>query len=437
MNRLLFLLTLTVWAQSRESFEGFRFLVPKGWKVERTAESVVLKKDNGRKYCNSYLFRMTASAGSPESDFSAAWQLHAAKQGLMKPEKVVKELRDGWEVTTGAGNATFQNQPFLIVLSTRTRAGMTYSILHYMNDPEFGAEFAEITNSVTAAAPAQAPVSAPATASRPAAGGGMRMAKATTDFDDGWVATPTAEYVQVSKAGTEVRLYYLNDGLEKSRGNTTGPADFYWAQVVGRAFRTGAAQKYEGVNYPPIYFVEGSGQDPRTGQTRYVAMKVIYAGGARVVVVSSPSQAAYRQLFGHPNDLDRMLNYNKFGVTAADLTGTWVRNAGGGVEYNNAYTGNYAGMSANSTSDEFEFRADGSYRSTHRYANTNNGATKFNGLDYQGKYSVTDWEVVATNRVEGKPKKFWARLEAIQNGYLLILTDSDYESLQYVLYRRR
>lgn len=166
-------------------------------------------------------------------------------------------------------------------------------------------------------------------------------------------------------------------------------------------------------------------------------MKVIYEGGARVVVAVAPNQAAFRQRFAQPNDMDRMLVYNKFAVTARDMAGTWVRNAGGGVEYYNAYTGNYAGMSANSTSDEFVFREDGSYQSTHRYANTNNGATQFSGLDYKGRYTVSDWEVLATNRVDGKAKKFWARLEAIQNGYLLILTDSEYERLQYVLYRRR
>ena len=95
-------------------------------------------------------------------------------------------------------------------------------------------------------------------------------------------------------------------------------------------------------------------------------------------------------------------------------------------------------MAANSTTDEFTFNADGTYRSTHRYANTANGATRFNGLDYQGRFSLpTPWELHATNRVDGKTKKFWARLEAVRGGYLLVLTDSDYEPLQYILYRTR
>jgi hypothetical protein len=166
-------------------------------------------------------------------------------------------------------------------------------------------------------------------------------------------------------------------------------------------------------------------------------MKAVFAGGARVVVAISPNEATHTQLYPHPNYFDRTLNMNRFGLAAQDLTGTWVRNSGGGVEHYNAYSGNYAGMSASSSTDEFTFNPDGTYRSIHRNASTVNSGTKFSALDYQGRFTVSDWELHAINRVDGKTKKFWARLEAIQNGYLLILTGSDYESLQYVLFRKR
>ena len=44
--------------------------------------------------------------------------------------------------------------------------------------------------------------------------------------------------------------------------------------------------------------------------------------------------------------------------------------------------------------------------------------------------------MVASNRIGRKDQTFQARLEAIRNGYLLILTDAGYESLQYSLFRR-
>jgi len=420
-----------LFAQSAETFDIFQFSAPAGWKVERTEASVAMKKDTGARYCNSYLFRSRPSAGSHATDVAANWRSHAAKHGLTKPESVNTFTTDGWEVTTGAGTARFQNQRFLVVVSTRTGYGLAYSLVHYFSDPGFGEELAALTKSIAARPPVS---SAPLPQTAPA---GMTMTKFNTNFDDGWVATVTPAYVQATRSGTEARLYYMNDALEKGRPNTVDVPEYYWARVVQPAFRTSAPQKWVGVTYPPVYLMQGNAVDPRTGRACYVAMKVIYAGGARVVVVVSPNQSTFQQQFPQPNDMDRLINYNKFSVTARDIVGTWVRNAGGGVEYYNAYTGNYAGMSANSTSDEFVFLENGTYKSTHRYANTTNGATKFNGLDYQGRFTVSDWEVLAGNRVDGKTKKFRAQLEAIQNGYLLILTDSDYDRLQYVLYRQR
>lgn len=429
-----FVLSLALGAQSTETFDIFRVTPPRGWVVERKAESLVMKKDTGARYCNSFLFRSRPSAGSHSADVAADWRAHAAKHGLAQPERTNTVSADGWEITTGAGTARFQNSRFLVVVSTRTGHGLAYTLLHYFSDEGFGEEIGALTRSVSVSVPVVSQAAPAAAQSAPA---GMVMTKFNTNFDDGWVATVTPGYVQVTKAGMEARLYYVNDALEKGRPNSVDVAEYFWAKVVQPAFRAAMGQKFVGVTYPPVYLMQGNGVDPRTGRGCWVAMKVVFAGGARVVVVVSPSQAAFQQQFPQPNDMDRMLSYNKFAVTARDVVGTWVKNSGGGVEYYNAYTGSYAGMNASSTSDEFVFQENGTYKSTHRYASTSNGATKFDGLDYQGRYTVSDWEVVAGNRVEGKAKKFRAQLEAIQNGYLLILTDSDYDRLQYVLYRRR
>jgi len=417
---------LTGWA---ETFDAFTFSVPTGWTVQKTADWAAVKREAGGKYCDSFLIPMQASTGSHKNDVENAWRIHAAKHGLVKPESAQSASEDGWEVTTGAGTATVQKLRFTVVVSTRTGQGRTYSIVHYFNDNSFAEAVGALMKSVVvnAVAPAPAP-----------GGMGMLMTKFNTNFDDGWKATAQGEFVQVTKASTEVQLHYVNEVREKGRPNTVGPAEYYWSQAVTPFFQVGPAQVWAGgVSYPPVYFIEANAVDKRSGKPCHVALKVIYAGGARVVVAVSPNQAAYRQQFGHPNDFDKMLVYNKFAVTAKDMVGSWSANTGGGVEYYNAYTGNYAGMIANSTTDEFLFQGDGAYQSKHRFANTTNGASRFSGLDYQGRYTVSDWEVLATNRVGGKTKKFWAQLEAIKNGYVLILTDSDYEPLRYVLVQKR
>jgi hypothetical protein len=132
-----------------------------------------------------------------------------------------------------------------------------------------------------------------------------------------------------------------------------------------------------------------------------------------------------------------MLNYNKFALTAGDITGTWKGSGGGGVEYYNAYTGTYAGMSAVSSTDEFRFLANGTYSSQYRSASINNSSTQFGGQDYNGKFSVTDWTLTASNRYGGKTTVFNAQLIAVRNGYLLYLSDPDNTSMNYTLYREK
>jgi hypothetical protein len=439
----MFILLAGAAAQQKGSFDIFSFMAPKGFTTEKTAAYAVVKKDNGAQYCNSFIMKARISSGNAKADFEADWQSHAAKQGVAKPANSSTGNQNGWTVTGGYGTATFKNQPFYILISTFTGKGITWCVVHYFNNESFSNDIAAFTASIVpdenkiAALAANTntinnPVQQP---TMPA--GGMLMTKYTTSFNDGWTATVKSDYVQVVKAATEVRLYYINDALEKQRPNTVEPEAWYWDKIVAPAFMAPAPQKWVQVTYPVIYFYEGDATDKATGKQVYVAMKVIYEGGARVVVAIAKNKAAYQQQYPHPNDLNRMLGYNKFALTLADLPGTWVKNSGNGMEYYNAYTGNYTGLSAISTTDEFVFNGNGSYQSTHRYANTNNGGTQFGGMDYKGWVTVSDWELLATNRVGGKTKKFWGQLEAIKGGYLLILTDSDYEPLKYVLYRKQ
>jgi hypothetical protein len=438
------LLTFSLTAQQKGSFDIFTFTAPKGFATETADGYVAVKKDNGIQYCNSFLIKARTSAGNAKTDFDADWQTHALKHGLAKPDKSSSNTQNGWTVTAGYGTAYFKGQPFYVMVSTMSTKGITYCLVHYFNDDKrFNNDIAAFTASVV---PDETKIAAIATTGNANSGsapmpiatnGGMLMVKSTTNFNDGWTATPKADYVQVTKAGTEIRLYYVNEALENQRSNTMEPEAWYWNKIVESVFTAPNPQKWVQVTYPVIYFYEGDAIDKATGKRVYVAMKVIYEGGARVVVAIASSKAAYQQQYPHPNDLNRMLGYNKFAVTLSDIVGTWAKNGGNGVEYYNAYTGGYAGMSAISTTDEFVFNGNAAYQSIHRYANTNNGGTQFGGLDYKGRVTVSDWELLATNRVGGKTKKFWCQLEAIKGGYLLILTDSDYETLKYVMYRKK
>jgi hypothetical protein len=441
MQRIILLsLTLLLFIGShaqQQRFNIFTYTPPTGFAVKKSAERILLEKVEGNKYCQLYLWKAINSNAGAEQNFKNDWA-HFVTTPYKVGEPAQKKTGQvkGWEVITGAATGQYGNASLTTVVATYTAGNTSYCINAVFNDMKYAGiigdfiERVEATNQHNNPATPVPPVNGNST-------GSMNISIATTNFNDGWSATPKTDYVQVTKQQTEIRLYYVNTALENSRPNTVDPPEFYWSNIIAPAFNAGSPEKWSGVQYPVIYFMQGDAVDKQTGKRCFVAMKVIYEGGARVVVTVTPDRSSYEQQFPHPNDLNRMLNYNKFAVTTKDVLGTWTKNGGGGVEYYDAYTGNYAGMSALSTSDEFVFTNNGSYQSTHNSANMNSGGTKFAAIKYNGKYTVSNWELMATNRVSGKTKKFWCQLEAVKGGYLLILTDSDYEPLRYVLFRKQ
>ena len=263
------------------------------------------------------------------------------------------------------------------------------------------------------------------------------ITKSTTNFNDGWQATMLPDYVRLNKERTEIRLHYIDKTLDDARPNTVDAPEYYWSKYVEPYFNVSNPQKWSGIEYPVIYFMEGNAVHKQTGKQYFVAIKIVYNGGARPIVIIAPDENSYRQQFAHPNNADRMLNYNKFAVTASDIAGKWKGGGGGGLEYYNVYTGDYAGMSTISTSDEFVFNTDGTYSSSFRSASTNFGSTQFGAVDYKGKFSVTDWTVTATNRHNNKTTLFNAQLSAVKGGYLLFINDSEYEAMKYTLFKTK
>ncbi len=261
--------------------------------------------------------------------------------------------------------------------------------------------------------------------------------KYTTNFDDGWVGTPQNEYVSLKRNGVEVRVFYANREWENSIPSTTQYDDFYWAKTVTPDFNVGNLAKWSDAGYFMEKSIQADAVDKKTGKRCFVTMWFVGQGGNRgVTVVVAPNRNDFQREFPSLKDISRMQGYNKFAVAAEDLVGTWTGNGGGGVEIRSAYDSSYITTNAISTSDEFVFASGGNYQSTHDSANMGGGSTRFAKLQYRGKFTASDWELIATNRVSGKTKKFWCQFEAVRGGFLLRLTDSDYEPLKYTLFKK-
>jgi hypothetical protein len=423
-------------AQQNKTYDIFSYKTPAGFVQKDSKNRLFFEKVEGSTYCQLYLWPAITGQSDVEKDFQANWETFAHKASqIPQPETKEKSSAEGWDVIFGAARGQYNNSPYVMSISTFTQKDMSYAIVAVLNDQKYLPQVQDFIGTVKPDTKkfVRNQVSPPT----PANTGNAGITKTTTNFNDGWIATPTADYVRVSKASTEIRLHFINAQFDDQRPNTTNPEAYYWAKWVSPEFTVANPQKWSGVEYPVIYFMQGEAIEKKTGKKCFVAMKVIYEGGAQVVMAITPTQTVYQQQFAHPNDLNRMTGYNKFAITAADVVGKWSKAGGGGVEYYNAYTGNYAGMSALSTTDEFTFQANGNYESIHNSAATNNGGTKFAALTYKGKFTASDWELMAGNRVSGKTKKFLAQFIAVKGGFLLQLTDSDYTPLVYTLFKTK
>lgn len=430
---LIFFLSSLANAQSAINYDIFNCKPPAGYTLKEKQQKLFYEKIQGSSYCQLYLWPAIQGNSDNNKDFLRDWESFASKPyQVTKPEQLNQTTAGGWTVSNGGARGQYNNISFVISISTYTSGDITYAIVAVLNDSKFLPDVNAFTASVI-----------PDTRkfnrlnNTPSNNLQTGISKPTTRFDDGWLSSALPEYVQATRNSTEIRLYYINAQLDDAKSNMIDAPEYYWSQYVAPNFNIPRPEKWSGVQYPVIYYMEGSGTDKKTGKSCFVALKIVYEGGARPILVITPDERTFRQQFAHPNDLDRMQVCNKFAVTLKDVTGTWKGSGGGGVEYYNAYTGQYAGASTISVSDEFTFNASGNYSSTYRSASTNNGGANFGGQDFRGKFSVSDWTLTATNRYRGKTTTFNAQLIAVRGGYLLYLSDRDNPSMKYTLFKSK
>jgi hypothetical protein len=444
----LFVLLTNTDAQQKGSFDIFSFTAPKGFITEKATDYAVVKKDNGVQYCNSFVMKARVSAGNAKADFDADWQSHGAKQGLALSAKTSVAVQNGWTVTVGSGTASFQNQPLNIAISTFTGKGITYCVVHYFNDPNrFTSDMQAFTASIV---PGESKIAALAANTnavnnpvQPAAAatGGIKMTKYITNFDDGWKATAMNDYVQVTKNGTEVRLYFVNGKLDGQRNENTGDLEpYYWNAIVTPAFNAGQTYVREKEQYTmgvnDIW--EAPVTNRQTGKSGYLGMRLGFSNGAcSPIIVIAPDKNTYNSLFGKDDDFAKMSNYNKFAVTKQDLIGAWKSFAASSMDYYSVYTGDYAGMATASSNDDFIFNTNGSYQSEHAGTSIFRGVLSHGKSKYKGTFSVTDWSLTATNREADDPGAFFCQFEAVKGGYMLRLRNKKFTGMEMGLFKSK
>jgi hypothetical protein len=217
-------------------------------------------------------------------------------------------------------------------------------------------------------------------------------------------------------------------------------AEALWGKMITSRYKVSNVRvfKNEAYTYNNVWFMEADAIEMASNKQCYVALRVLVANGvARPIEIVTPSMAEFQKEFPDQAKIESMVNYNKFAVSPKDIVGTWEESSSTAVNLYNSYTGNYAGMNATAMANSFEFRADGSYHSNHKGATGMVGSQTFYDQKYDGKYTMTNWDVTLTKRYEGKTNEFWCQYEAVRGGRILRLVQKDAVAMDYDLVKTR
>jgi len=260
----------------------------------------------------------------------------------------------------------------------------------------------------------------------------------TSNFDDGWVATEQPEYVEVTKGPITTLLFFRVPMTDQMRPPASNVGDYFWARDVTPRFDGQSVERRQ--DDRSVYrteYLEGDATERSTGKRVFIGMNVHRDNGRALnIVVIAPDMATFHQLFPRPDDLERMMTYNKFAVAPTDLTGHWSSTSSVVTQMYFRDTGESAGMNLNSSSTEFFVNADGSYTSKHVGAFGMSGNTKVYSDTYTGQFAMNgNWELTFTNRFKGNSDTFAAEFEIVPGGRILHLMNVKSTGIRYNLGR--
>ena len=444
--------------QQTEKFDIVGYTIPSNWvkDVGNDFVAYTINDNASSDYARIFLFSSMPGTGNVNADFDIEWkelvQLNYNPGSFTNTN--VSDYKDGWVSKIGIAPFKFQNANHVALLLTQVKAQTKMSFLFITNTTKYQSVFEDFGNSLvfgggqSISTQQNKPMRNETQASnqfvnsqyqqpiQPATAQASGFQYTTSNFDDGWTATIQKDWVLVEKNNARVYLYFA---IPYNSDNFTGTGvmdrDFYWDNYVARQFKISVKQYRDGDEFigslKPKY-VEGFGTDPETGASRFIAMTLtVSPNTAHISIASFPDEVSFRQTLPNANgkyssDLTDMTRYNKFAIGPNDILGTWQNGNTSTMQWAyetpSGYEG-YAGMTVASSSATFNFNARGAYTSIHNGATGAVGNMSTFQQEYKGTYTVSNWEITATNRYGGKTDNFEASFMAIRGGRVLHLNN--------------
>jgi hypothetical protein len=443
----------------RETFGYTTFTPPKGWAKTPPQNGWMSynREDKAKNaYCQFRIYEGFANTGDPKANFDHFWnQIVTQAYKLAVPAQTDTKTEDGWTVVAGGGQVTDQGYPYAAMLMVVTGHGVTVPYFFLYDNDMFVADIERFADgldikklqtggSSVAGGQPKPPVANQNNQPRPnnqtggttGQSGGQRITISTTNFDDGWVAKALPDYVQVTKDGTEVRIYAPDSQVDKKIPSGMYSLDYAWSVTVPPFFNTGQVLVRDKEQFSMADNMwEAPVTDKQSGKSQYAGLTIRWDNGRfHTILVLAPNRDTYYRMFPNFDSFARMLNYNKFAVAAADVAGgVWREGGSSSMDYYNIATGGYVGTSVAAGSSRFMFRPDGTYNCELQYYINGKGGKS----NYKGKYTINQWEAVLTGQQSQDDNgQFWCSLEAVRGGFILHLVHKKYTGGQaYHLYR--
>ncbi len=444
-SAIIFLSFGLVFAQASETFDIATFQPPKGWQKQDKGGVVVFNISDAQKgsYAMIMLFASGTSSGNAKGDFEADWQEFIAGQMAVKgkPEIEPAVKSDGWDVVTGG--TSFENEmgAAAVLMSTYSGFGKTFSAAAIFNSQDNVPDIEAFAASLKLKRPEankQVKNNPPVSNTIKAVSTGFAFT--TSNFDDGWNAVDTAEWVQVNKGDTRVLLHYGIQYTDETRNfDDNKRIEHYWNLLISPRYKVSNINvaKTDYGKYDRVYFGEADGVEISTGKKAHIALMITSENGfANCIEVVTPDQATLTKQFPNYDKIKEMNNYNKFAVSAKDLPGTWENSSAAYSQYYNTNTGNYAGMGGVSINAKFIFRSNSTFHFDYIGVSGMMGTPEVHTEKRDGKFTVNNWDMTITDK-KGTPVAHFAQFEAIRGGRVLHIQNKQYSGLKYRLYKQK
>lgn len=425
--------------KAQEKYDIVQYTAPEGWKLEELNSARVYSRIDGGSWAQIAIYKNTVSKGDMEQDVQSEWEkIVLAQHTVENEERSQPQTTDGWTIASRSGTWQYNGSTVATILTTYSNNQVCVSILCNATAQPYLGNYQDLVGSVKLSSGSG---SGPAvTTQEPAATTAVddRFKFNTTNFDNGWVSTIQADWVEVRKGVLKVLLHYPKEGTVFSAdpGPLTNAA---WDILVAprysslKNYRTAYISSYIRQYFGMGYLTDNSTQRP-------VFILLFRSEGGWIECIAPDKNAFVQEFKFDPETVDHntesavsklvagMAGYNRFAIAAEDInnTGKWSDHFSSNTFYSNYYTGAYEGMSTYSSSQWFEFGKDQSYNWELVAANSAGGRTSFAKATGKGNFKlVNEWKIRFSD-MEGKPKIYDAYFSAIRGGRVLWLNDAEY-----------